>query len=94
MLANFEIDLEPKIRAAVLEIANRLDLDYFGIDCNIAEDGTITLFEANACMSILNNTQASPNMWDAPIAKIRRAVMTLLASPRQWRYPPKPVAQA
>jgi glutathione synthase/RimK-type ligase-like ATP-grasp enzyme len=92
MLLNFDREMAPKIRDAVLEIARRIDLDHFGIDCNIAPDGTITLFEANACMNIMSNTQASPNMWDAPIANIRRAVMTLLASPRKWRYPPKQTA--
>jgi len=92
MLHNFDREVAPKVRDAVLEIAKRLDLDLFGIDCNIADDGTITLFEANACMNILSNTQASPNMWDAPIANTRRAIMTLLATPRKWRYPPKSAA--
>jgi glutathione synthase/RimK-type ligase-like ATP-grasp enzyme len=94
MLLNFVKELEPKVSEAVLEIAKRLDLDYLGIDCNIVEDGTITLFEANACMNILNNSQASPNMWDAPISKIQRAIMVLLASPRKWRHPPKEPPQA
>ena len=34
------------------EIAKRLDLDFFGVDCAIDEAGIVTLFEANACMKI------------------------------------------
>ena len=67
------------------EIARRLDLDFFGVDCNIDASGRVTLFEANACMLILKNTQASPNMWDAPIARIRAAVEDLIAAPERWR---------
>ena len=91
MLTTFYIDLAPRLRPLFLEIAQRLDLDYLGVDCNIADDGSVLLFEANACMNILANTQASPNMWDAPISRIKEALLTLLSSPRNWRHPP-PVA--
>ncbi|MBT8062428.1 MAG: hypothetical protein KJO85_07070, partial [Gammaproteobacteria bacterium] len=38
---------------ALKEIANRLQLDYFGVDCQIAPDGEILLFEANANMNMM-----------------------------------------
>ena len=83
-------DLEPKsARRPCSRSQNGSTSTISGIDCNISEDGTITLFEANACMNILNNSQVSPNMWDGPISKIQRAITVLLASPRQWRHPPK-----
>jgi hypothetical protein len=88
MLRTFDTELAPKLRPLFLEIARRLDLDYLGVDCNIADDGTVLLFEANACMNILANTQASPNMWDGPIARIKEALLTLLSTPRYWRHPP------
>jgi len=31
-------------------IAQRLDLDYGGIDCALLDDGRVLLFEANACI--------------------------------------------
>ncbi|NNE06309.1 MAG: hypothetical protein HKN15_11360 [Xanthomonadales bacterium] len=43
----------PKASEALKEIANRLQLDYFGVDCQIAPDGEILLFEANANMNMM-----------------------------------------
>jgi hypothetical protein len=63
------------------EIATRLGRDFFGVQCNIDEDGRVLLFEANACMNILRNFRPSPNMFDAPIATIKSAVEELLAVP-------------
>jgi hypothetical protein len=88
MLRTFDTELAPKLGPLFLEIARRLDLDYLGVDCNIADDGRVLLFEANACMNILANTQASPNMWDSPIARIKEALLALLSTPRNWRHPP------
>jgi hypothetical protein len=85
MLGTFDVLLAPKLGPLFL------DLDYLGVDCNIADNGTVLLFEANACMNILANTQASPNMWDGPITRIKEALFTLLSTPRYWRHPP-PIA--
>src|SRR5262249_18316324 len=73
------------LRPLFLEIGRRLDLDFFGVDCSIDATGKVRLFEANACMLILKNTAASPNMWDRPIARIVKAVEDLIASPEKWR---------
>ncbi len=87
-MARFETDLLPVIQPAVLEIADRLGLDYFGIDCNIDAEGQILLFEANACMNVLHRTDPPPNMWDKPIAEAEAALMDLLAHPERWRHQP------
>jgi hypothetical protein len=69
------------------EIGKRLGLDYFGVDCSIDDEGQVLLFEANACMSILLNTSPSPNIWDAPIARIAAALERRLAQPSTWYGP-------
>lgn len=69
-LKNFEQETLPKIASTLAEIHRRLDLNFFGIDCHVAEDGTMTLFEANATMNTLHN-EPSPNRWDEPCARIR-----------------------
>ena len=69
------------------EIGRRLGLDYFGVDCSVDDEGRALLFEANACMSILLNTSPSPNMWDAPIARIAAALERRLAQPATWYGP-------
>lgn len=45
----------PKIRPAIDEITRRLQMEYYGIDCNIRPDGTMVVFEVNASMNVLNN---------------------------------------
>ncbi len=67
-------ELANKIRV----IADRLKLDYFGIDCNLDEDGNMLIFEANANMNILINTQPSPNLWDAPITAIHEHLKAVI----------------
>ena len=37
---------------AIAAVAQRLDLDYAGLDCSIAADGRVILFEANASMLV------------------------------------------
>jgi glutathione synthase/RimK-type ligase-like ATP-grasp enzyme len=81
----FETEWAPHFRPLFREIGRRLGLDFFGVDCNIDPSGRVTLFEANACMLILKNTRPSPNMWDAPIARILAAVEELIATPQKWR---------
>jgi hypothetical protein len=62
------------------------------VDCALTRTGELLLFEANACMNILENTQPSPNMWDAPIARILGAIETLLVTPSAWRSVRAPAA--
>jgi glutathione synthase/RimK-type ligase-like ATP-grasp enzyme len=87
VLEAFDREIAPKVRAVCMEIGDRLDLDYFGIDCSISSEGVMTLFEANACMNIMFNSAPSPNMWDKPIADIKAALFNLLRSPTLWRHP-------
>jgi glutathione synthase/RimK-type ligase-like ATP-grasp enzyme len=84
-LAGFDTEWAPRLRPIFHEIARRLGLDYFGVDCNIDKEGEVLLFEANACMNVLKNNFPAPNMWDVPIARIRAAVENYLASPTNWR---------
>ncbi|MGH8036060.1 MAG: hypothetical protein ACREO9_12600, partial [Lysobacterales bacterium] len=45
----------PKLLPALQEISNRLQLEYFGLDCTIRPNGDLLIFEANANMNILFN---------------------------------------
>jgi hypothetical protein len=85
MFAAFDSDWVPHLKPVFDEIARRLDLDFFGVDCHLTPTGDVVLFEANSCMYILSNTRPSPNMWDQPIARIKNAVEDLLAAPTKWR---------
>ncbi len=42
----------PRGAAAVEAVAQRLDLDYGGLDCALMEDGRVLFFEANACILV------------------------------------------
>jgi glutathione synthase/RimK-type ligase-like ATP-grasp enzyme len=84
MLEGFDSTLGPRVAPIVKEITRRLDLDYYGIDCHVPEDGEMTLFEANACMNILFNNDPS-NMWHRPNERIKDALFSLLKRPGAWR---------
>jgi len=86
-LASFDDGLGPRVKPAFLEMRRLLGLDYFGVDCNIDENGQVLLFEANACMNILSNNFRSPNMWEGIIARITSAVERLLMAPSKWQQP-------
>jgi len=69
-LRRFNAETLPTIRNVLSEIHRRIGLDYFGIDCHLADDGTVTLFEANATMNILM-APPPPSPWDEFIRAIR-----------------------
>ncbi|HEY1720824.1 MAG TPA: tetratricopeptide repeat protein [Magnetospirillaceae bacterium] len=46
-LAEFENVFSPSLREAFAEMARRLGLDFFGVDCSIAPDGRLLLFEVD-----------------------------------------------
>jgi glutathione synthase/RimK-type ligase-like ATP-grasp enzyme len=86
ILASFERDLRPRLRPMFREIARRLGLDFFGVDCNIDAQGQVLLFEANACMKILGYSGPDQGVWKAPIATITAAFEKHLAQPTTWRH--------
>lgn len=47
-------EILPALRPAIDEITKRLNLEYYGIDCNLREDGQMLIFEANANMNNLH----------------------------------------
>jgi glutathione synthase/RimK-type ligase-like ATP-grasp enzyme len=85
MFAAFDDGLGKRLLPMFQEIGRRLDLDYFGVDCAVAESGEVVLFEANACMAILGQTQKVLNQKAVAINRIRDAVSNLLAAPETWR---------
>lgn len=82
----FQSKWAPSLAPVFNEIARRLDLDYFGVDCNIDQAGNVLLFEANACMKVLKNYRPLPNRFEAPIARIRIALENRLGAPDTWRH--------
>ena len=55
----FDDQTLPAIKPAIDEITRRLGLEYYGIDCNIDDQGNILIFEVNANMNILSNSVKS-----------------------------------
>lgn len=78
LLAGFETQLAPVLHPITRAIANKLNLEYFGIDCNIAADNSLLVFEINANMNILTNNQPLPNIWQQPINAIIRHVERMI----------------
>jgi glutathione synthase/RimK-type ligase-like ATP-grasp enzyme len=86
MFAAFDNEHRKRLLPIFQEIGRRLDLDYVGVDCGILESGEVVLFEANACMTILGQTQKVLNPKAVAINRIREAVANLLAAPSTWRH--------
>jgi tetratricopeptide (TPR) repeat protein len=51
-LESFEQVFGPELQRVLRDLAGRIGLDYFGIDCAIAPDGRLLLFEADAAMLV------------------------------------------
>ena len=62
---------------AVEQVAERLDLDYGGMDCSILADGQVLLFEANACM-LVHLDDAEPACKRQAVSRIRDAVTRMV----------------
>jgi len=54
-LNNFDIK---KFRP-LLEIVNKIDLDYFAVDFGIDKKGNLVIFEANSCVKLLSSSKSS-----------------------------------
>ena len=64
-------------RDALQSIRDAIGLDYFGIDCGLAHDGTVVVFEVNASMLVHGNNQRFPYKKKA-VERIRQAFQALL----------------
>lgn len=71
----FDRQTAPMIRPAIDEITRRLQLKYYGIDCNIDKEGNILVFEVNANMNIL--TQSNPLLVQQ-VKRIKQHILKLL----------------
>ncbi|CAN5654952.1 hypothetical protein BH11PSE7_BH11PSE7_26640 [soil metagenome] len=91
-LDNFATGTLPHIAAAVQQITQRIGLDYFGIDASIRPDGSLLLFEANACMNNLVNIADGPSIWDQARHDIEAQLTITLAASTAWRTSDQPPA--
>jgi glutathione synthase/RimK-type ligase-like ATP-grasp enzyme len=79
ILKSFDSAIKPKIKDVIQEIYNRLQLDYFGIDCNIDKDMNILVFEINANMNVLiNNSREENNPWTKQMDQIKQAIIKMI----------------
>jgi glutathione synthase/RimK-type ligase-like ATP-grasp enzyme len=61
---SFDSETIPIIKPVIDEITRRLQLQYYGIDCNLQPNGNMQVFEVNAGMNILfdKNPQHKPQV--------------------------------
>ncbi len=82
----FEDKVLPAIADRVRQIADRVGLDYFGIDYSLRPDGSMLIFEVSAAMSMTEPYVPATHASIQPIAgNIRRALADLLRAPGAWR---------
>jgi glutathione synthase/RimK-type ligase-like ATP-grasp enzyme len=79
-IANLDEVFTSRLRDALDEISAAIPLEYFGIDCAIARDGRLLLFEADAAM-LVHGTDP-PDLYPykrAGFERIQTALMELLS---------------
>ncbi|MDM5271404.1 hypothetical protein PGH07_04375 [Sulfurovum sp. zt1-1] len=74
----FASKIKPAIQPIISQIYNRLELDYFGIDCFIDNDMNILVFEVNASMGIFR--QPEGDIFSDQVEKIRKAMIEMINS--------------
>lgn len=74
-LESFEENIKPKILSAVKQIAIKVKLELFGIDCHIKDDGTLVVFEVNAN---LQTVLSKNDFTDIYVQKISDAVVDMI----------------
>ena len=77
-LADFRSLLGNQALAAVDSIDDRLGLDYFGIDCSPQDDGSLVLFETNACVNVFYPNQKPFEYANTQVETIRAALNKLI----------------
>lgn len=70
---------EDRIRS-IGRLAEKFELEYFGIDCNLMDDGRLLIFEANPNMNLLPTAPTPPEFsyLNDRIVAIRQAVVEFL----------------
>jgi Flp pilus assembly protein TadD len=69
----------PKAAAVIAQVAQRMDLDYGGMDCSILPNGEVLLFEANACMLVhLDDAEADFPYKHQAVPRIRDAMTRMV----------------
>lgn len=75
-LKEFNTGVRPKIQSTISQIKSILKLDYFGIDCCLNKNNTITIFEINANMNIFSTLE--PARFKKILAEIKTAVQSVI----------------
>lgn len=71
----FDRRILPMIKPAIDEITRRLQLQYYGIDCNIDEQGNMLIFEVNANMNVLANKF---RLYGEQLSKIKQRILKMI----------------
>jgi hypothetical protein len=69
-MTGFDHEFAKRHHAALAGIAERVDLDYFGIDCAQTAEGSLLLFEADIAMIV--HLMDSPTIFPYKVAQMRK----------------------
>ena len=86
ILEGFPGSLPMDAVALALQVADKLQLDYFGIDCSPRPDGRLLVFEANAVATLLTAVRAgiAPTILPASTAEEGLVAVPLSPSPQTY----------
>lgn len=79
-LESFTNKTKTMIQPTITKIYEKLNLDYFGIDCHINHNKDILVFEINASMNVMTTSEKKKELLDPYIKKINHAVIKMIAN--------------
>lgn len=86
-IQSFDANVLPSLTPRLRSIAERLQLDYFGMDLSLRPDGSALLFEANASMSMLAaRVHRQSDVFLAALKRLTDGAISLIESPQRWRH--------
>ncbi len=93
-MTGFDHEFAKRHQAALAGIADRIDLDYFGIDCAQTAEGSLLLFEADIAMIV--HLMDSPTVFPYKVAQMKKlfAAFTAMLKDCAARPPAKKLSVA
>ena len=79
-LDSFNEVTRPSLEPAIAALSRLVQLEYFGIDCHLNQNGEMILFEVNPNMNILISSRPAPDPTAAYTEDILRALENLMVS--------------
>lgn len=85
LVREFNATRPPHLRETMLKVAEKMGMDYVGMDCSLRPDGRLLVFEVNAMMDSMEITAPTTQGGIEASNMMKRAIGELMFAPTRWR---------